>query len=81
MSFSPGFHIRLKMAAEQVGKPMAQLVEETLTPILEEQQDTRLKQMYDALLALEGICKDPITDASTTIDEVLYGAGGEKGGV
>lgn len=80
MSFSPGFHIRLKMAAEQAGKPMAQLVEEQLTPVLEEQDDIRLKQMYDALFALEGICKDPIADASTTIDEVLYGAGSEKGG-
>ncbi|MEP7288434.1 MAG: hypothetical protein ABI947_22005 [Chloroflexota bacterium] len=73
MNFSPTFHIRLKRAAEQAGKPMAQLVEEKLTPILNEQEQARLRRMYHGLFALEGMSKAPITDASTTIDAVLYG--------
>ncbi|MBX3083957.1 MAG: hypothetical protein KF716_20140 [Anaerolineae bacterium] len=80
MAFSPAFHLKLKTVSEQTGKPMAQLVEEKLAPLLEEQEQTRLKRMYDGLFALEGMCREPITDASTTIDEVLYGAGSLKGG-
>ncbi len=80
MNFSPTFHIRLKRAAEQAGKPMAQLVEEKLAPILDDQEQARLKRMYNGLFALEGFSKEPITDASTNIDEVLYGEGNQKGG-
>ena len=80
MNFSPAFHIRLKMAAEQAGKPMAQLVEEKLAPVLDEQEQARLKRLYAGLFELEGMCKDPIIDASTTIDEVLYGAGSQQEG-
>lgn len=36
----------------------------------------RLDRMYEELKKLEGIVKDPITDASSTIDEVLYGENG-----
>ena len=81
MNFSPTFHIRLKRLAELEGKPMSQLVEENLDPILAEQEQTRLKHMYSGLFTLEGIAKEPITDASTTIDEVLYGEGSKKGDV
>lgn len=80
MTFSPGFHIRLKMAAEKEGKPMAQLVEEKLAPVLDEQNKQRLKNIYAGLFAMEGMCKDPITDASITIDDVLYGSGSNRGG-
>lgn len=80
MNFSPSFHIRLKRMAEQEGKPMAQVVEEKLAPILDEQEQARLKRMYNGLFTLEGICKDPIPDASTSIDEVLYGQAPQKGG-
>ena len=80
LNFSPSFHVRLKRMAEKEGKPMSQLVEEKLAPILEEQEQTRLKRMYSGLFSLEGICKDPITDASITIDEVLYGQAPQKGG-
>lgn len=59
---------------------MAQLVEEKLAPILAQQEQARLKRMYTGLFTLEGISKAPITDASTTIDEVLYGEGVEKKG-
>ena len=55
---------------------MAQLVEEKLAPILDEQEQTRLKRMYHGLFALEGMSKEPITNASTTIDETLYGESG-----
>ena len=66
--------------AQEEGKPISQLVEEKLAPILNEQEQTRLKRMYNGLFTLEGMCKDPITDASATIDEVLYGQAPQKGG-
>jgi alpha-amylase/alpha-mannosidase (GH57 family) len=73
MAFSPAFHLKLKLIAEESGKPMSQLIEDTLAPILEKQEKVRLERMYEGLQALSGMCKDPITDASITIDEVLYG--------
>lgn len=60
---------------------MAQVIEDTLAPILEQQEKAQLKRMYDGLFALQGLCKDPIPDASTTIDEVLYGDDPWKGEV
>ncbi len=73
LNFSPAFHWRLKEAAERAGKPMAEVVEEKLAPILTAEEQARLKRVYDGLAALVGLCKTGPTDASTTIDEVLYG--------
>jgi hypothetical protein len=39
-------------------------------------RNVNLRRMYAGLFSLQGMCKDPITDASTTIDEVLYGEHG-----
>lgn len=80
MNFSPGFHLKLKSLSKIEQKPMAQIVEEKLTAVLAAEQETSLQRMYAGLFALEGMCTEPIRDASTTIDEVLYGAGAvEKG--
>ena len=75
MNFTPAFHWQLKKAAEEAGKPMAELVEEKLAPILTSQERARLKRMYAAFATITGICKEPVTDASSTIDEILYGKG------
>lgn len=45
MNFTPAFHWQLKKAAEEAGKPMAELVEEKLAPILTSQERERLKRM------------------------------------
>jgi hypothetical protein len=42
----------------------------------EESEKERIKAMYDGLFELFGIIKDDIPDASTTIDDVLYGENG-----
>jgi hypothetical protein len=36
----------------------------------------QLDVLYAVMRSIEGICKDPIKDASSTIDEVLYGENG-----
>jgi len=77
MNFSPTFHLRLKRAAERNGKPMGQLIEEKLLPLLTDEEQKQLRRQYDGLLALKGSVKDYLPDASTTIDEVLYGVGQE----
>jgi hypothetical protein len=78
MNFSPAFHLLLKRISEQTGKAMGDIIEEKLTPVLTEQDKAQLKRQYDGLLALQGMVKDNIPDASATIDEVLYGQGWEE---
>jgi hypothetical protein len=73
MVFSPAFHMQLKRVAEQMGKPMAQVIEETLTPILDEQEKARRVRIHEGLMKLSGSIKDDLPHASQTIDEVVYG--------
>jgi hypothetical protein len=75
MDFSPAFYLKLKFVAQTEQKTLTQIVEEKLMPLLEAEEEVRLQEMYAALHAMEGICKEPITDASQTIDDILYGAG------
>ncbi len=77
MNFTPAFHLRLKRVAERRGKPMGEIIEEKLLPLLTDEERSQLKRQYDGLLALKGMVKDVIPDASTTIDEVLYGVSQE----
>ena len=47
-----------------------------LTP---EGEQTRIERTYKALEKVKGICKDPnLTNASTTINETLYGECGKQ---
>jgi hypothetical protein len=73
MTFSPAFHMQLKRAAERTGKPMAQVIEETLAPILDEQEKARRARIHQELMKLSGSIKDDLPHASQTIDEVVYG--------
>lgn len=72
MNFSLAFHRKLKRAADVAGKPMSQLVEEKLAPILNVEEKTRLDRVYGGLGELEGIVKADAPDASAAIDDYLY---------
>ncbi len=78
MNFTPAFHLKLKRAADFAGKPMSQWVEEHLAPVLNEQEKRRIHGVYQGLRELEGMVKNGSPDASTTIDNFLYGWSGEK---
>ncbi len=80
LTFSPAFHLKLKMAAERTKKPLAKVVEEKLTPVLEQEERAFVRKMYKGLFELAGMVKDNILDASITVDDVLYGEWQEKQG-
>ena len=67
---------RLTIAAKQDGMTVSALMRKLLDKALTRQEEKRINHMYTVLKELDGIGGDTITDASTTIDEVLYG---EKG--
>jgi predicted DNA-binding protein len=69
-------HQRLIVASKQEGKPMSRLVGELLDKALASRESAKLQRMYSGLLKKGGFGPANITDASTTIDEVLYGANG-----
>jgi hypothetical protein len=77
MNFSPAFHFKLKRTADLLGKPMSQVIEEKLAPVLDDEEKARLDRMYAGLFELEGMVKDDAPDASRTIDAYLYGWAGE----
>ena len=66
-------HQRLLIAANWTDKSLSELVRDLLDKSLINQEQTRIAKMYQALKEVEGIGKDNITDASTTINETLYG--------
>ena len=80
LTFSPEFHLRLKLASQREKKPLAKVVEEKIAPILEREEKNFVRGMYDGLLDMAGMVKKNIPDASTTIDEVLYGEWPQKKG-
>ncbi|MCA0456143.1 MAG: hypothetical protein LCI00_19350 [Chloroflexi bacterium] len=75
VNFSPAFHNKLKQVADQHQKPMSQLIEDYLTPIIDNLQERKRRGVFDGLKQLEGIVSTGTEDASATIDEFLYGWG------
>ena len=72
----PALLERLKLFSRHEGKSMSEVVVQGVRHVLDEHEAARLERMYQALFALKGIIKEPMTDASTTIDETLYGENG-----
>lgn len=73
---SQSLHQRLRIVSQRKEKSVSDLVREAVDKAITEAEEAQLDSIYEAMAKMKGICKDPITDASTTIDEVLYG---EKG--
>lgn len=72
----PALLHRLKAFSEERGKTLSEIIELSVSRLIEQQEKDRLKQMYKGLFELAGMCKEPITDASSSIDEILYGENG-----
>lgn len=64
---------RLRFFAQERGRTMSEIMEEGVNHVLEQYESQRLDRLYEGLKQLDGIGDPSITDASTTIDEVLYG--------
>lgn len=77
----PGLFRRLKLFAQDRGKPMTEVVEQAIREVIEAEEEPRVRQMYDGLFKLAGTGKAGIQDASRTIDDDLYGEDGAWKGV
>jgi hypothetical protein len=72
---TPLYH-RLTLAAQQERKSLSALIRDLLAKALAGQEKVQLKRTYAALEKLNGVGPKGITDASTTINETLYGEHG-----
>jgi hypothetical protein len=69
-------HQRLQIVSRQEKKNFSLLVRDLLDFALAKRDDDHLHQMYRGLKNVQGVGKQGITDASTTIDATLYGENG-----
>ena len=69
-------HQRLTLTAKSEGTSLTKLVGDLLSKALAKREKSQLEQIYEGLNELEGVGEPGVTDASTTIDKLLYG---EKG--
>jgi hypothetical protein len=73
---SNSLHQRLVLASKRKKTNISDLARQLLDKALALEEHYNTQQMYKELGKLDGFIKDPITNASTTIDEVLYGENG-----
>lgn len=76
LTFSPAFYERLKRTARTEDKTMSQFVEEKLTTLLAEKEQQQLERIYAGFRRLRGAGQPGITDASSRVDDILYGEQG-----
>jgi hypothetical protein len=69
-------HQQLIIASKQEGKSLSELARDLIDFAMTTRQKPQIKHTYSVLREIEGICTDPATDVSTTIDETLYGEDG-----
>ena len=69
-------HQRLRMVSKRKKKSVSDLVRDAVDKALAEEEEAQLDRIYAAMEKMKGIVKDPVTNASATIDDVLYS---EKG--
>src|ERR1051326_8559711 len=67
---------RLRLASKQEKASVSVLVRDFVDQGLQEKEHTHLKKIYAGLDCLWGTGNPRVTDASTTIDETLYGERG-----
>jgi predicted DNA-binding protein len=69
-------HQRLHIASKRTNKTLSRLAVELLDEGLSEDENLKLDKTYQALRQVKGIVKDQDPEASTTVDDVLYGENG-----
>ena len=77
----PSLLKRLKLFAHDQRRPVSEIVAIAVRQVIETNDQSRLERMYKGLFALAGAGTKGVTDASSTIDETLYGADGAWKGV
>lgn len=69
-------HQRITLRAKAENKKVAEVLRALLEKALETKEQAHLRHTYKALKKVQGICKENVTDASTTINQTLYGKDG-----
>ncbi len=72
----PAIHQELVITSKQEGSTLTDLVRQAVEEWITLRKRHKLQRMYDALDHFVGQGPPGITDASSTIDEVLYGENG-----
>ncbi|MCL4878511.1 MAG: hypothetical protein KJ064_17760 [Anaerolineae bacterium] len=77
INMNPGLLARLRLFTQRHNRTMTDVIEQGVTQLMDATEQDSLEEMYRQLFTLKGVIKDPIlTNASETIDEVLYGDDG-----
>lgn len=77
INMNPSLLARLRLFTQRHNRTMTDVIEQGVTRLMDETEQESLEAMYHHLFQLKGAIKDPqLTDASETIDEVLYGEHG-----
>jgi hypothetical protein len=66
-------HQRLVTYAKKESKSIRKLVQELLVKALSAKEEVRIQRMYQDLRELENLGPRGVKDASTTINQTLYG--------
>ena len=69
-------HQQIVIVSKQRGQSLSQLVRRWLSQAAAKETKSQLDTLYSAMEEVKGVCRDKVSDASTSIDEILYG---EKG--
>jgi hypothetical protein len=76
LTLPENLHQRLVITSRQEGKNFSEAVRDLLSLAYTIQRKGQVKRIFQGLRELDGIGDAAITNASTTIDEVLYGERG-----
>jgi hypothetical protein len=71
-----GLHQQLLITARQNNSSLSRLVRELISDTLKTLNKTKVKHTYRALNQLDGLGGEGTPDASTTVDDLLYGDDG-----
>jgi len=71
-AFPTPFYRRLARISKDRRLSLAKTVQMLLEPVLENEEEKNNQHIYAAFKSINGIVKTPVTDASQTIDKVLY---------
>lgn len=68
--------MRLKLVSRRKRTPVSAIIQEAVQTALDREDTPHLETLYQQLSSLVGMIKEPLPDASSSIDELLYGENG-----
>jgi len=74
--FPPAQHQQVVLTAQHEGKSLSEFVRDAVDYVITLKKQAHRQEMYNGLERLAGTGSPNITDASTTIDDTLYGENG-----